>query len=113
MVLQYLNTEILPNAECQRVFDGLYFEDPNDRAQVNNVLRGKTFCTSNRWGEGTCFGDSGGPLVSNGVLVGIISCGCGCGLGYPDIHTDVYQYHPWIMNEMSKTIFESSYPRYY
>ncbi|XP_049871094.1 chymotrypsin-2-like [Pectinophora gossypiella] len=58
------------------------------------------FCTFTTIGEGTCHGDSGGPLVIGNRLVGIVSWGIPCAVGFPDVHTKVTSYIPWLKKQL-------------
>ncbi|XP_051170630.1 uncharacterized protein LOC127287635 [Leptopilina boulardi] len=85
--LQYLNTVIINSTICEKSV-------PH--------LSNTQFCTFTRLGEGICQGDSGGPVVLAGkYLVGVISRGLPCALGVPDIHTNVYDYLPFINKHIS------------
>ncbi|XP_014218087.1 chymotrypsin-1-like [Copidosoma floridanum] len=47
-------------------------------------------------GQGTCYGDAGSPLVAHGILYAIASWGVPCGMGYPDVHTRIYDQIDWL-----------------
>lgn len=67
------------------------------------MLDGNVFCTANEIHCGSCYGDSGGPLIFDGSLVGLASASVGCALGYPEMYTNVYEYHDWIMKNIKVT----------
>ncbi|XP_051170632.1 transmembrane protease serine 9-like [Leptopilina boulardi] len=86
--LQFLNTRIYNQANCQQIFPRI----------------GTNFCTFIENGRGTCPGDSGGPVVMGNYLVGLVSGGMEnkCASGYPDIHTNVFYFINWITLKSSK-----------
>ena len=75
-----------------------------------NVGAGQICAGGKRW-EDACRGDSGGPLMSierstdgfyRWTAVGIVSFGKGnCGVwGWPSVYTKIYDYVPWILNNI-------------
>ncbi|KAF2883763.1 hypothetical protein ILUMI_22408 [Ignelater luminosus] len=87
--LQYLNTKVVSNAECQIAFT---------KTPLYTPIFDTEMCTLTREGEGFCKTDSGGPLVAetNQKQVGIISLSEPCALGVPDVYTRVSFYIEWI-----------------
>ncbi|KAF7993882.1 hypothetical protein HCN44_011151 [Aphidius gifuensis] len=84
VLLRKLSTRVIKNSKCQ--------------IQMGRRIYDRQICTYAPHGAGACFGDSGGGLVDGDVLVGIVSyiAGAGCGKLFPDVHTRVYHYVPWI-----------------
>ncbi|KAK4878182.1 hypothetical protein RN001_010688 [Aquatica leii] len=83
-LLQYLITDVISNADCQRQITNLRF-----------TLQSTHFCTFKSQ-SGDCVADDGGPLVVNSVQYGIVSV-YACGLGYADVYTNVSSVFDWIL----------------
>lgn len=94
--LQYKNTNIMSNFECQMgsVIAGIF------NPEYRPIIYPGHICTLVQRGIGGCFGDSGSPLVANGAVVGVVSFGLSCARGAPDILIRVSHYIDWIDSQM-------------
>lgn len=88
--LQYLDTEILPLATCNKLLEK-HGVTPADKSQICD-LSGKQRQSSK--------GDSGSPLVSNGKQIGLVSYGV-YGTAIPSVNTNVSYFYDWIQETIS------------
>ncbi|KAJ8668474.1 hypothetical protein QAD02_010137 [Eretmocerus hayati] len=70
-------------------------------------LHSGQFCAGGEAGKDACEGDSGGALTQldqfsthQNQIVGIVSFGFLCGVGWPGVFTNVYEYLPWIREQL-------------
>ncbi|XP_075976132.1 chymotrypsin-1-like isoform X1 [Anticarsia gemmatalis] len=99
-VMQTLNLTVFNQEICEYAM----------RYATTPVTR-EMFCTFSQIGQGTCHGDSGSPLVKGNEIVGVVSWGYPCAVGFPDVHTRISSYVPWILQHTCipprrQTIFE-------
>ncbi|XP_013168734.1 PREDICTED: serine protease easter-like [Papilio xuthus] len=77
------------------------------RRRTNKTLTRNQMCAGGEPGKDACKGDSGGPLMyKNGELyevAAVVSFGpTPCGLDIPSVYTHVYNYLPWIWEQINK-----------
>ncbi|GAB1866039.1 Peroxisomal membrane protein PEX16 [Camponotus japonicus] len=70
------------------------------------VLDSNSMCAGGEAGKDACTGDGGSPLVcsNNGrfEVIGLVIWGIGCAnAGVPGVYTDVYNFLPWITQQMT------------
>ncbi|XP_043069892.2 trypsin-2 [Drosophila bipectinata] len=87
--LLYIDVELLPREECERLL---------------NVFKEEMMCAGNlhnNLDENPCAGDTGGPLILNETVYGIVSYRIGCGSkDLPSVYTDVHAHAKWIQDTM-------------
>ncbi|XP_051790796.1 serine protease 27-like [Erpetoichthys calabaricus] len=104
--LQQLNVTIIPNADCDRMYN-----NTKQNASLPMILDNMMCAGYAEGGKDACNGDNGGPLVcrrrtdGSWVQAGIVSWGYGCGIpNKPVIYTRVSSVTAWIQKMTNITI---------
>ncbi|KAG7309588.1 hypothetical protein JYU34_004052 [Plutella xylostella] len=87
-ILYMLNMQVFSQSTCKYAM------------RYTKEVADTMFCTFQEKGSGTCHGDSGGPILKDNQLAGLISWGIPCAVGFPDVHTRINHYIPWIHDKI-------------